>query len=408
LFQGGASRPYDSRDMGEIRIRKGRAKPLWRGHPWVFADSIESIEGSPGPGELVTVRAPDGRAIGCGFYSPQSAIAARILSQEERIEPDAKFFAGRIEQARNLREEVLGLPVVTDGYRLVHSEGDLLPGLVVDHFAGHLAVQFSTIGMHRHREAILDALEETCRPRSIHEAPDPKACEREGIETGPGLLRGAAQTEQVEISENGIRFRVGLGSGQKTGFYTDQRENRKHVARLFRDRRVLDLYCYTGGFGLYAAVNGADEVLGIDSSGPALALAAENAMLNHGRQVKFERADVREVLDRLHREKRRFDFVVCDPPRFARERSHVDRALRAYRDLHLRAMRVVEPGGLLCVASCSGGVSESAFEQTVRDAAYDLRRTVRILHRGSQASDHPVLATCPEGRYLELLLLAVG
>jgi len=393
--------------MGEIRIRQGRAKPLWRGHPWVFADSVESVEGAPEAGDLVTVRAPDGRAIGCGFFSPDSAIVARILSNEERVEPDAGFFAERLTRARALREDVLGLPVVTDGYRLVHSEGDLLPGLVVDHFAGHLAVQFSTVGMHRHREAILDALEEVCAPLSIHETPDSKACAREGFDARPGKLRGQALSQPVEITENGIFFRIGLGEGQKTGFFADQRENRKHVTRLFRDRRVLDLYCYTGGFGLYAAVNGAEEVLGIDSSGPALALAAENAMLNNGRQVRFERADAKEALDRLHREKRRFDFVVCDPPKFARERQHAKRALRAYRDLHLRALRVVEPGGLLAVASCSGVVGDEPFEQTVRDAAYDLGRTVQFLHRGGQSSDHPVLATCPEGRYLKFLLLAV-
>ncbi|MHC4848264.1 MAG: class I SAM-dependent rRNA methyltransferase [Planctomycetota bacterium] len=394
--------------MGELHIRKGRAKPLWRGHPWVFADSVASVEGSPAAGDLVTVRAPDGRAIGCGFYSPDSAIVARILSGEERIETGTEFFAERLAAARDLRDQVLGLPVVTDGYRLVHSEGDLLPGLVVDQFAGHLAVQFSTVGMHRRREQILDALEEVMSPLSIHETPDAKANAHEGIETRAGLLRGEAPSEAITITENGIHFLLGVGGGQKTGFYADQRENRKHVARLFRDRRVLDLYCYTGGFGLYAAVNGAEEVLGVDSSGPALELAVENAALNNGRQMQFERADVREVLDRLHREKRRFDFVVCDPPRFARDRSHVDKALRAYRDVHLRAMRVVEPGGLLCVASCSGVVGDDAFEQTVREAAYDLRRTVRILHRGGQSSDHPVLATCPEGRYLKFLLLAVG
>ncbi|MHC4938304.1 MAG: class I SAM-dependent rRNA methyltransferase [Planctomycetota bacterium] len=392
--------------MGEIRIRRGRAKPLWRGHPWVFADSVDSVGGSPEPGDLCTIKAPDGRTIGCGFYSPTSAIVARILSSEGAIPPD--FFQQRLRDARTLREEVLELPVVTDGYRLVHSEGDLLPGLVVDHFAGHLAVQFSTIGMHRRREEILDALEEVFSPLSIFETPDTRVSAREGIETRAGLLRGEEPKEPVTITENGIHFRLGMGGGQKTGFYTDQRENRKHIARLFRDRRVLDLYCYTGGFGLYAAVNGAEQVLGVDSSGPALALAAENAMLNHGRQVQLERADVREVLDRLHREKRKFDVVICDPPRFARERKHVDRALRAYRDLHLRALRVVEPGGLICVASCSGVVGEEAFEKTIREAAYDLRRTVRVLHRGGQASDHPVLATCPEGRYLKFLLLAVG
>jgi len=303
---------------------------------------------------------------------------------------------------------VLDLPMVSDAYRMVHSEGDLLPGLIVDSFGGRLVVQFSTIGMHRNREVILDALEEVFQPSSIHETPDRRACEKEGIETRPGLLRGSEPNEQIEITENGIQFRVGLASGQKTGFYADQRENRKHIARLFRDRTVLDLHCYTGGFGLYAAVNGAEEVLGVDTSGPALALAAENAMLNHGRQVSYERADAKVVLDRCHREKRKFDIVVCDPPKYARDRKHAPKALRAYRDLHLRAMRVVAPGGLLAVSSCSGSVTEAEFDQTLRDAAYDLGRDIQVLHCGGQASDHPVHAACPEGRYLKFRIVSVS
>ena len=368
---------------------------------------MESVVGSPEPGDLVAVRAPDERIIGCGFYSPDSAIAVRLLTRTAHIEIDTQFFVERIAAAQHLRDEVLALPVVTDGYRLVHSEGDLLPGLVVDRFADHLVVQFSTIGMHRRREQILDALEEVMAPKSIREAPDGKACKIEGIETQAQLLRGEEPTEPVTITENGIMFRVALGGGQKTGFYADQRENRRHVSRLFRDRRVLDLFTYTGGFALYAAVDGAESVLGIDSSESALKIAAENAKLNNARQVEFQQADVRTILDQFHQEKRRFDAVVCDPPRYARARSHVPKALRAYRDLHLRAMRVVEPGGLLAVASCSGVVSEEDWENTVRDAAYDLRRTVRVLHRGGQSTDHPVLTACPEGRYLKFLLLTV-
>lgn len=394
--------------MGEIRIKAGRVKPLWRGHPWVFANSVASVEGSPEPGDLIGVRAPDGRMIGRGYYSPKSAIVSRILVRDEQTVVDAAFFAQRLENARNLREVVLDLPIVSDGYRLVHSEGDLLPGLIVDQFGSHLVAQFSTVGMHRNREVILDALEEVFRPQSIHETPDRRACEKEGIEASSGLRRGSEPTAQIEITENGIQFRIGLASGQKTGFYADQRENRKHIARLFRDRTVLDLHCYTGGFGLYAAVNGAEAVLGVDTSGPALALAAENAMLNHGRQVRYERADARTVLDRCHREKRKFDIVICDPPKYARDRKHAPKALRAYRDLHLRALRIVAPGGLLASSSCSGSVTEDDFDQTLREAAYDLGREIRLLHYGGQASDHPVLASCPEGRYLKFRLVSIA
>lgn len=394
--------------MGTVVVKKGRAKPLWRGHPWVFRDSVARIEGDPSGGDLVGVSDDGGRPIGAGFWSPESRIAVRILAAEADVPTDRAFFAERIERAVRLRRETLELPVVTDAYRVVHSEGDLLPGLVVDHFAGHLVVQFSTLGMHRRREAILDALEEVLAPRSIHETPDRRACRLEGIETEGGLVRGRAPDEPPSILEHGVCFRIGLARGQKTAFYADQRDNRELVARMARDRSVLDIHTYTGGFGLYAAVNGAETVLGIDSSGPALALAVENAMLNHGRQMRFERGDATRALNALHAEGRSFDIVVCDPPPFARVRAHVPRALRAHKDLHLRAIRVVRPGGLLAVSSCSGAVGDADFERTLREAAGDVGRSVQVLHRGGQAPDHPVLLTCPEGRYLKFLLACVA
>ena len=374
----------------------------------MFRDSIERVSGEVDAGAMVQVADENGRILGRGFYSPGSMIAVRLLSRDpEGPDADAAFFRDRIAGAVRLRHETLGLPVVTDAYRLVHSEGDHLPGLVVDHFAGHLVVQFSTVGMHRRREQVLDALEEAIRPKSIYEQPDRRACEIEGIDAKDGLLRGTPPPEPPSILENGVCFRIGLGEGQKTGFFADQRDNRQLVGKLVRDRSVLDLHTYTGGFGLYAAANGAEEVLGIDSSGPALALAAENAMLNNGRQVRFERADAQEALNEMHRKGRLFDVVISDPPRLAPDRASVPRALRKYRDLHLRAMRVVKPGGLLAVSSCSGAVREDQFEETLQEAAYDVHRHVQVLYRGGQACDHPVLATCPEGRYLKFLLACV-
>jgi 23S rRNA (cytosine1962-C5)-methyltransferase len=379
----------------------------------VFRDSIASIEGDPAPGDPVSVVDAEGRPIGGGFLSPGSQIAVRILARPgdgpagEGAEPGRAFFVERLERARRLREETLALPILTDGYRLVHSEGDGLPGLVLDHYASHLVAQFSTIGMHRRRDLLLDAMEEVFGPASIWERPDRKACELEGLPAGGGLLRGETPAEPPSILEHGLQFRIHVGAGHKTGFYADQRDNRRLVGSLARDRAVLDLHTYTGGFGLYAATNGAAEVLAIDTSGPSLALAAENAMLNNVRQLRFERVDASELLNDLHKKKRRFGIVVSDPPRLARERGDVGKALRAYRDLHLRAMRVVESGGLLAASSCSGSVSEQEFEQTLREAAYDLGRSARIVARGGQAPDHPVLATCPEGRYLMFLLACI-
>jgi 23S rRNA (cytosine1962-C5)-methyltransferase len=368
----------------------------------VFRDSIERVSDGVDAGAMVQVVDEGGRILGRGLYSPRSMIAVRLLDREpDGPDADAAFFRERIERALRLRHDTLGLPVVTDAYRLVHSEGDFLPGLVVDHFAGHLVVQFSTVGMHLRRDLVLDALEEIVRPLSIYEQPDRKACELEGIDAKDGLLRGAPPPAPPSILENGVSFRIGLGEGQKTGFFADQRDNRQLVGRLVRDRTVLDLHTYTGGFGLYAAANGAEEVLGIDSSGPALALAAENAMLNNGRQVRFERADAQEALNEMHRKGRLFDVVISDPPRLAPDRASAPRALRKYKDLHLRAMRVVKPGGLLAVSSCSGAVREDEFERTLQEAAYDVRRQVQVLSRGGQACDHPVRATAPDARYLK-------
>jgi 23S rRNA (cytosine1962-C5)-methyltransferase len=393
--------------VGSVIVRRGRAKPLWKGHPWVFSDSIQDISGDPQNGDLVSVRDDGGRIIGCGFLSRDSRIAVRILAREEHVEANAAFFVDRIQRALRLRRETLDLPVVTDSYRLVHSEGDSLPGLVVDHFAGYLVVQFSTIGMHARREAILDALEELVRPAAIFEMPDRTAARLEGVPSEGGLLRGTAPDKPHIIMEHGVQFRVGLGLGQKTGFYTDQRDNRALVGRLARGRSVLDLHTYTGGFALCAATSGASEVVGIDSSGPVLAMAVDNAFLNNVRQVRFERADVKSYLNELHGEGRRFDIVVSDPPKYAADRRSVDKALRAYRDLHLRAIRLVAEGGLLAASSCSGLVGADDFERTLREAAYDVGRSVRLLHRGGQAPDHPVLATCPEGRYLKFMLACV-
>ncbi len=367
------------------------------------------MEGAPEAGDLLTVVDDRERTIGCGFFSPGSAIALRVLSRDEHIETDLPFFEKRLARALRLREDTLDLPVFTDAYRIVHSEGDYLPGLIVDRFGDHVAVQFSTVGMHRRRETILDAIEKVVGPRAIHERPDRRICSLEGFEARPGLLRGEQPDGPPSVLEHGVGFRVGLATGQKTGFFADQRDNRHRIATLARERSVLDLHTYTGGFALHAAVNGAEDVLGIDSSGPALAYAAENAMLNNLMStVRFERDDARNALNRLHRTGRRFDLVICDPPKLAPDRASLKRALTVYRDLHLRAIRVVRPGGLLAASCCSGAVQESEFEETLRDAAYDVGRELQILARGGQAPDHPVLATCPEGRYLKFVLAAVG
>jgi 23S rRNA (cytosine1962-C5)-methyltransferase len=379
-----------------VVLRKGRAKPLWHGHPWVFSQAIARVEGEAQDGALVRVADDEGREIGRAFFEASSLIRARIVARGE--EPvDGAFFDRRLRACVELRRRALDLPREgTNGFRLVNSEGDFLPGLIVDVFGDALVVWCGTAGMRTRLEGIADALERIVAPRAIVLASE-----------GPArVLRGTLGDAPQTVTENGFRYACDLLGGQKTGFYFDQRENRRLVESYARGRRVLDAYCYSGSFALHAARGGASRVLAVDASLPAAELADENARAN-GLEVEVIHDDAARALRRAREAGDRFDLVVLDPPKFAPRASATGEALRAYRALNAAALHVIDEG-LLLTASCSHHVGESELVRAVAEAATDASRRVAVLEVRGQAPDHPWLAACPEGRYLTMLVCAVS
>lgn len=392
--------------MARALLKRGRAKPLWHGHPWVFSEAIARVEGDPQDGEVVDVADDEGRLIGRGFFSGRSQIRVRMITRGDAPADDA-LLCRRLAEAVRLRAHVLGLPNAdTDGYRLVHGEGDRLPGLVVDRYGDLLAVQFLSAGMKRREESLLGALEDLLRPRAIAEIAAPEVQRLEGFEAQTRIVRGEAPSGTWTIRENGIRFAVDVLGGQKTGHYFDQRENRRAVAALATGRRVLDAYAYTGGFALAAARAGASQVVAVDSSERACALARDNAAHN-GLAVDVVHEDVARYLREAARAGDRFDLVVLDPPKFAPRAETTGDALRAYRAVNAAALALLW-GGILATASCSRRVGEAELGRALTEAAKDAGRTVQVLEVRSQGPDHPWLAACPESRYLTLFLCLVG
>jgi 23S rRNA (cytosine1962-C5)-methyltransferase len=342
-----------------------------------------------------------------GLYNSRSKIRVRLYSWSPDVPLDKNFFHERLAAALRLREVMLGLTGPGRACRLVFSEGDGLSGLTVDRYDRWLVVQFTSLGLAQRRELLADLLEELTRPEGIYVRTERGIGQKEGLELQDGPLRGRTPTEAAVIEEDGLRFLVQVTEGQKTGFYLDQRDNRRAVARLSVGRRVLDAFCYTGGFGLYAARAGAREVLGIDASEPALVLARENARLNELPNVSFVHEDVFTHMDHLVRAGERFGLVVLDPPKFARSRQAVEEALRGYRRLQTLALRLLEPDGILTTCCCSGLITLEMLEDLLAQLAAEERRDIQVLERRGQAADHPVSVACPESSYLKCLICRV-
>ncbi len=394
--------------MAKVRIRPGHVRPLWAGHPWVYAQAIASVEGSPAAGDVVDVLDAQGKWLGAGFYSPKSAFAVRILSRQEGESIDADFFTKRLRAALALRREWLGLPNQdTTGYRLVHAEGDGLSGLVVDVYDDVASVQLLTAGMKRREAEVLAAIAAVTEVRSIVEVPSHEHQEHEGFSVESRVAFGPA-VEKLTFRELGFAYQLPFASAQKTGYYFDQRDNRARLEQLCRGRRVLDAFCYMGSFALAAARGGAREVLALDRSDAALAAGKEAAERNGvATQIRFERADVKKALPELIVKNERFDVVVLDPPKLAKSARHLERARKAYRHWNAQALQLVEPGGLLLSCSCSAAMQPQDFVRTLAIAAADAGREVSLLMLGEQAPDHPTPAAFDEGRYLKAAFLRV-
>jgi len=390
--------------MKSIRLREGRERSLLRRHPWVFEGSIE--KGKADPGETVRIEASDGRFLGWAFYSPTSSIRARVWSFDEAERIDSAFFERRIARALAMRSR---LAIASDAMRLVHGESDGLPGLVVDRYADTLVAQFLSAGAERWKATLADALLKLTGLARLYERSDATVRSLEGLEPNAGWLRGEGATE-LGIREHEWRLTVDVAHGHKTGFYLDQRDNRRKFAdavRRFGYQRVFNGYCFTGGFTLAALVGGAASVLSVDSSAPSLERARDHVARNgfDASRAEFVDADVNQTLRQCIDEGRRFDAIVLDPPKFAHTAAQAERAARAYKDINRLAFMLLEEGGALFTFSCSGGISADLFHKIVAGAGLDAGADGLILERLGAAPDHPMTVTFPEGEYLKGLVI---
>jgi 23S rRNA (cytosine1962-C5)-methyltransferase len=395
--------------MKSVLLKPGRDRSVVLRHPWVFSGAIAQVQGKVEPGETVAVRAPQGSFLGLGAYSPTSKIAVRMWTWNEAETVDADFLRARLRAALALRNTVVS-PGETDALRLVHAESDGLPGLVVDRYADVLVVQFLSAGAERWRDVLADLLVEETGVSTIYERSDVEVRGFEGLPERVGPLRGAAPDGPLVVQEHGLAFQVDPARGQKTGFYIDQRANRRLLGAYAAGRDVLNCFCYTGAFSLYAAAGGARSVVSIDSSGGALVGARQNAARNgqgEGLHTWLE-ADVFQALRGFREQNRRFDLVILDPPKFAPTAAQAERAARGYKDINLLAFQLLRPGGLLFTFSCSGGISPELFQKIVLGAALDAGAQASIVHSMTQGPDHPVALNFPEGAYLKGLVCYAG
>ena len=377
-------------------------KNAWRSsHPWIFQRLVEKPAQRPKPGSLVDVIGVEGDWIGRGFYNGHSRIAVRILETDPDVPVDAGWFSRKIADAVALRRDVLGLDAVTDAWRVVHSEGDGISGLVVDRYADLLVVEFFSAGAFRHREWIYDALREQFPGCRFHSFADEHVQKQESFD-----FRGSTPAEPAIITEHGIRFRADPAGAHKTGFFADQRENREWLSRQVAGKRVLDLCCNTGGFGVYAAARGAAEVVGVDIDADVIEIAKGNARLNDVRP-RFVQADIFPWLRDAANAGDRYDVVVLDPAKMTRDRDQVIPALKKYLDMNRLALGVVKPGGLFATFSCTGLVSEEQFLDMLRRASFYSGRTIQVLRVAGAGADHPFLANVQESRYLKAVFCRV-
>ncbi|MBE2260420.1 MAG: class I SAM-dependent rRNA methyltransferase [Rhodobacteraceae bacterium] len=395
--------------MAQLVLLAGKDRSLAHRHPWIFAASVDGLRGRARPGDTVDVVAANGRPLARAAWSPASKIRARVWSFDPQEVIDDAFFKRRVQaavQRRQLMPELRG----QDGVRLIHGESDGLPGLIADRYGDTVVLQLTATGPEKWRSAIIAALQRATGCARIYERSDSDVRRLEGLEPVSGWVLGEAADEALVIAENGLRLKVDIVAGHKTGFYLDQRDNRLLTRELAAGRATLNCFCYTGAFSLQALAGGASGVLSIDSSAPALATAVDNLALNpqlDASRAEWREADVFAALRALKAEGRHFDLIILDPPKFAPSGAHAERAARAYRDINVFGFRLLKPGGLLMTYSCSGGIRSEHFQQIVADAAVSAGRDARILRRLAAPPDHPVALHFSEGEYLKGLLCQV-
>ncbi|WP_298716552.1 class I SAM-dependent methyltransferase [uncultured Oceanisphaera sp.] len=390
-----------------ITLIAGREKSLLRRHPWVFSRAVDKVQGQPNAGDTVEILSQKGQWLGRGFYSPQSQIRARVWTFDQNETIDEAFFLRRLERAKAGRQPMIAEQGLT-GYRLCAAESDGLPGVTIDVYANVVVCQLLSTGAERWRNAIVKALTTLYPDTCIYERSDVAVRKKEGLKERKGLLAGTLPDQPVTIEENnGVRILVDVEQGHKTGFYLDQRDNRRIAARYCEHKRVLNCFSYTGTFGVYALKGGANEVVNVDMSESALALAKQNVELNQLdlSRAKFEQADVFKLLREYRDQGQRFDVIVLDPPKFADSKAQLNGACRGYKDINMLAFQLLNAGGVLLTFSCSGLMTQDLFQKIVADAALDAGRDAQILERLNQAADHPIGTAYPEGHYLKGLVV---
>jgi len=393
--------------MFDVILKKGKEKAVLHHHPWLFSGAIERVKGKPANGDIVRLLNDKDAFMAYGFYNDQSRVALRLLEWDENVGINDDWYRKKVAVAVAGRSTILNTSNNT--CRLIFSEADYLQGLIVDKYADYLAVQILTSGIERVMPVIIDELQKLLKPEGIFDKSDPASRLHEGLETTNGVLAGKHPPEIVEVIENGIAYGINIAEGQKSGFYCDQRDNRHIVANHAKGKRVLDCFCYTGGFTLNALKNGAASVTSVDSSALAMETLAQNIGLNKldaSKQISLQ-GDVNKQLRALREQGEKFDIIVLDPPKYAPSRSALDKASRAYKDLNRQGMLLLESGGLLATFSCSGAMDIDTFKQVLAWAALDAGKEVQFIYQFCQPEDHPVRASFPEGEYLKGLLCRV-
>jgi len=383
----------------QIVLKKNEEHRIVAGHQWVFSNEIASLRGTPETGEVIELLRYDQKFLGLGFYHPHSLIAFRFLTSELE-EIGFGFFEKRIQQALKLRQK---LYPGAESFRLVHGEGDYLPGLIIDKFNEFISMQILSAGMEKQTDVLCDVLETLFHPKAIVARNDAAIRTLEELPLEKKVLRG---NTGITIIDDGVKFEVDVLNGQKTGFFLDQRENRKAIHRYAIGGTVMDCYCNEGGFALHAASAKAASVRGIDISETAIAKAKVNARLNSA-AVEFEIGDISETLKLLGEKIKKFDMVILDPPSFTKSKKNIPAALRGYKDINAAAMRLVNPGGFLVTASCSHHITEDGFLSAIEQAAVKAKRNVQLLEFSGAAPDHPVIPAMPETKYLKFAIFSV-
>ena len=399
-----------TQSIPSLILKPGREKPVRNHHPWIFSGAIRNTNGEPEPGDIVDIRSSSGEWLARAYYNPHSQISARNLSWEQGEDIDEVFWSGRLDRSLENRRLSKFEPETTT-YRLVNAEADGLPGLIVDKYNNYLVLQSLTLGVERRKDLLIKLLAEKLEPDGIYERSDVPGRKKEKLSKFRGSIWGSDPEENIQILEDSLSFSVDIRNGQKTGFYLDQRKNRRLAAgaQFVEGKSILNAFSYSGGFSVYAARGAAAAIVNIDDSATALNLARQNQEINGFDRPDDEylAGDAFKILRQLYHSGRLFDVVILDPPKFAQNKGHIERACRGYKDINLLAMKLLRSNGILVTFSCSGLIKRDLFQKVLFGASVDAGRDVQILTQLTQAQDHPILLTFPESEYLKGFLCRI-